>query len=425
MIKSEQRNITPLVSLLLSANVQFVLGFLLSIFLVGCIIWDLNFSTWITRTTRFNSLSIVSGIYLFSFFSLQRFLNFLGYLSLRSVIPTFALWTMVFLGLLFLFRLPYSVYFLIGSLSVMPIFFWGMSFIRNHYGRLRVAYVEKGLSVTLPEVATIRWEALKAPVTMDTLRADLVVADLRADLGKAWESFLADCALQQIPVYHSVRLIEMVSGRVRIDHLYENELGSLLPSKSYLLIKRLIDTLAIVCSAPVVLPVMLVTALLIKWESPGGVFFLQERIGQGGKPFTVYKFRSMCATSEADGAQFAAKNDMRVTRVGRFIRKVRIDELPQFYNVLRGEMSLIGPRPEQEQFVQSFKEDIPFYSYRHMVKPGISGWAQVMQGYAADAEDTKIKLEYDFYYIKNFSFALDILVTLKTIQTMLTGFGAR
>lgn len=425
MIKSEQRNITPLVSLLLSANVQFVLGFLLSIFLVGCIIWDLNFSTWITRTTRFNSLSIVSGIYLFSFFSLQRFLNFLGYLSLRSVIPTFALWTMVFLGLLFLFRLPYSVYFLIGSLSVMPIFFWGMSFIRNHYGRLRVAYVEKGLSVTLPEVATIHWEALKAPVTMDTLRADLVVADLRADLGKAWESFLADCALQQIPVYHSVRLIEMVSGRVRIDHLYENELGSLLPSKSYLLIKRLIDTLAIVCSAPVVLPVMLVTALLIKWESPGGVFFLQERIGQGGKPFTVYKFRSMCATSEADGAQFAAKNDMRVTRVGRFIRKTRIDEFPQFYNVLRGEMSLIGPRPEQEQFVQSFKEDIPFYSYRHMVKPGISGWAQVMQGYAADAEDTKIKLEYDFYYIKNFSFALDILVTLKTIQTMLTGFGAR
>ncbi len=160
-------------------------------------------------------------------------------------------------------------------------------------------------------------------------------------------------------------------------------------------------------------------------ESRGGVFFLQERVGQGGVPFTMYKFRSMCQDSEKDGSQFAQANDMRVTRVGKFIRKTRIDELPQFYNVLKGEMSLIGPRPEQKKFVDEFNKQIPFYNYRHIVKPGISGWAQVVHGYAANAEDTRIKLEHDFYYIKNFSFSMDLLILFKTIQTMLTGFGAR
>jgi len=133
----------------------------------------------------------------------------------------------------------------------------------------------------------------------------------------------------------------------------------------------------------------------------------------------------MCQDSEKSGAQFAQANDMRVTRVGKFIRKTRIDELPQFFNILKGDMSLIGPRPEQRTFVEQFEKEIPFYAYRHVVRPGITGWAQVTQGYAADADETRIKLEHDFYYIKNFSLWLDILIVLKTIRTMLTGFGAR
>ena len=133
----------------------------------------------------------------------------------------------------------------------------------------------------------------------------------------------------------------------------------------------------------------------------------------------------MCKDSEKEGAQFASAGDMRVTRIGRFIRKTRIDELPQFFNVLKGDMSLIGPRPEQKAFVDKFEEQIPFYNYRHIVKPGISGWAQVVHGYAADVDDTRIKLEYDLYYIKNFSLWLDILIIFKTLKTMVTGFGAR
>ena len=133
----------------------------------------------------------------------------------------------------------------------------------------------------------------------------------------------------------------------------------------------------------------------------------------------------MTQDSEKDGAKMASVGDMRVTRVGKFIRKVRIDELPQFFNILKGDMSLIGPRPEQKVFVDDFEDKIPFYNYRHIVKPGISGWAQVMHGYAANADETQVKVEYDFYYIKHFSFTLDVLIFFKTIKTMLTGFGAR
>lgn len=188
------------------------------------------------------------------------------------------------------------------------------------------------------------------------------------------------------------------------------------------------DTLVIIMTAPVVIPVVLLVAIGIRWQNRHNhesVLFTQHRIGQGGKLFTMYKFRSMIADAESNGAQMATSNDMRVTKFGSFIRQTRLDELPQFINVLRGEMSLIGPRPEQLDFVKRFNETIPFYRYRHIVKPGISGWAQVMHGYASDEDETKVKLEHDLFYIKNFSLTLDLLIVIKTIQTMVTGFGAR
>ena len=149
------------------------------------------------------------------------------------------------------------------------------------------------------------------------------------------------------------------------------------------------------------------------------------RIGEGGKPYTIYKFRSMTIDAEDEGPAFAVKNDVRVTRVGRFIRKMRLDELPQFLNIIKGEMSLIGPRPEQERFASQYRRSISCYSYRQMVKPGITGWAQVTHGYTADRDSTEVKLEHDLYYIKHFSIWLDLLISLKTFRTILTGFGAR
>jgi len=196
-------------------------------------------------------------------------------------------------------------------------------------------------------------------------------------------------------------------------------------SFKYLTTKRVIDLIAIALVLPLVMVIAVITAIAIKLESPGAVFFWQKRVGMNGKVFNMLKFRSMTSDSEKDGSQFAQSNDMRVTRIGKFIRKFRVDEIPQLWNVVRGEMSIIGPRPEQESFVNEFNKSIPNYSLRHMVMPGITGLAQTEQGYVADAEATITKLEYDLYYIKNMSLMTDLQITLKTIYTIMTGFGAR
>ena len=291
-----------------------------------------------------------------------------------------------------------------------------------------MAYIPLGHCQNFEQIFQIRWLRLEKPQLSDlqSKQIQAIVVDLSSpQLDEAWQRFLTKQTLQGRPVYNNRQVYESLTGRLPIHHLYENELGSLLPSQGYLWFKQLLDSLAIILVAPLVLPICLLTALLIRLESTGNVIFVQERVGQGGKLFKIYKFRSMTTDAEKHGAKLAQENDARVTRVGKFIRKTRIDELPQFINVLKGDMSLIGPRPEQLSFVKAFEQSIPFYNYRHIVKPGISGWAQVTQGYAGNEDETALKVQYDFYYIKHISFALDVLIVIKTLQTMLTGFGAR
>ncbi|MDS1140050.1 exopolysaccharide biosynthesis polyprenyl glycosylphosphotransferase [Pusillimonas sp. SM2304] len=258
---------------------------------------------------------------------------------------------------------------------------------------------------------------------LNDVRYDGVVADFQT-LTTDKERFLTACALENVPVYHAKTVYESLTGRVKIDKMSENNIGSLLPSSAYELTKSAIDIFIVVLTLPLVLPLSLFIALLIRVESPGPVIYTQTRVGRGNKPFTIYKFRSM-RFDQLAGEQFAGETDPRITRVGQVIRKLRIDELPQFFNVLKGEMSLIGPRPEQPSFVDDFNKQIPFYSYRHVVKPGITGWAQVRHGYAADSDETRVKIEHDFYYIKNCSLTLDFFIFFLTIRTMLSGFGAR
>ena len=177
--------------------------------------------------------------------------------------------------------------------------------------------------------------------------------------------------------------------------------------------------------APLLLPVCLIVAGLVRLDSPGPALFVQHRIGKGNRVFRMYKFRSMRPHDDDNLVpQFADQDAHRITRLGAFIRKFRIDELPQFFNVLKGDMSLIGPRPEQPGFVEKFEDEVPYYSYRHIVRPGITGWAQVNHGYATNTESTREKVEHDFYYIKNLSPTLDFLVTMRTLKTIATGFGA-
>jgi exopolysaccharide biosynthesis polyprenyl glycosylphosphotransferase len=190
-------------------------------------------------------------------------------------------------------------------------------------------------------------------------------------------------------------------------------------------LKRVFDVVASAVLLLLTAPVIVLFAILVKLDSKGPAFFRQTRVGLYGQDFDLIKLRSMRTDAEKDGAQFAQKDDPRVTRVGRFIRKVRIDELPQAWSVLKGEMSFVGPRPERPEFVSDLENQLPYYAERHMVKPGITGWAQINYPYGASLEDSRHKLEYDLYYAKNYTPFLDLLIMLQTLRVVLWHEGAR
>jgi lipopolysaccharide/colanic/teichoic acid biosynthesis glycosyltransferase len=295
--------------------------------------------------------------------------------------------------------------------------------VEAHFMRPRIAVVPGGRTESLTSLHGADWETLQDPEKIP-FHANAVVADLRAELPPDWEKFLAACALKGIPIYHSKMVAESLTGRVDIEHLSENSLGSVLPSSIYLRLKRIVDTLGVLVALPILLPVAGIAALLVKYEDGGPILFRQPRVGLGGEVFTILKFRTM-RPDASDGQHFTEGDDPRITRVGRVLRRYRIDELPQAWNILRGEMSWIGPRPESLVLSQWYESKIPFYSYRHIVRPGITGWAQVQQGYAAQIAAVTGKLQFDFFYVKHFSPWLDILIVARTIRTILTGFGSR
>ena len=188
-------------------------------------------------------------------------------------------------------------------------------------------------------------------------------------------------------------------------------------------IKRIVDIFAALCIGLVTVPIMIISALIVKLESKGPVFFKQSRIGLGNKPFMVYKFRSMKLHNEKEHSRYAEDNDDRITKFGNFMRKTRIDELPQLWNVLIGEMSFVGPRCEWDKLCKEYEKEIPFYNIRHSVKPGLTGWAQVRYPYGASVEDAHQKLQYDLYYIKHQTLAFDLIILFKTVKIVVFGRG--
>jgi lipopolysaccharide/colanic/teichoic acid biosynthesis glycosyltransferase len=293
--------------------------------------------------------------------------------------------------------------------------------------RRRFAIVPFGAVEGLAEIPGVDWSTLSRPRLYDTRNCDAIVADFSADLPDEWEAFLADAALAGRIVYQVKQLGEALTGRVELVHLSENSFGSLLPARGYFHLKGLVDFLFAVAILPLALPLMLVVAIAIRLDSPGPVLFRQVRVGHAGKRITVYKFRTMRPVDVEDERQAAmtSSDDERITRVGRTLRTLRLDELPQIINILKWEMSWIGPRPEAEVLSVWYTSELPFYRYRHVVKPGISGWAQVNQGHVAEVAEVRGKLAYDFYYIKYFSPWLDVLILFRTVKTMLTGFGSK
>lgn len=240
---------------------------------------------------------------------------------------------------------------------------------------------------------------------------------------------LLSARINGIPVMDLAAFYEQTTGEVPVDSLKASFLvygRGFAQDRARIAVKRVFDVVTSLALLAVASPIMLVTAIAIKLESKGPLIYRQERVGLAGKTFMCLKFRSMCNDAEKDGvAVWATKNDARVTRVGRFIRKTRIDELPQLISVLKGEMSMVGPRPERPSFVAQLRDQIPFYDVRHSVKPGVTGWAQVRYAYGASVEDALHKHQYDLYYVKNNSLFLDLLVIFETVSVVLFREGAQ
>jgi len=242
---------------------------------------------------------------------------------------------------------------------------------------------------------------------------------------------LLDCKMSGISVIDLLTLFERETGKIRTDILQPSWLflsDGFRESTFRRFWKRAFDIVAVLILLPMVLPLLLLLALVVWVESGfrGSVLYKQTRVSENGKLFRIYKFRSMFEDAEKDGvARWADKNDARITKVGSILRKYRLDELPQLYNILKGDMSFVGPRPERPEFVEHLSKIIPYYNERHRVKPGLSGWAQIRYPYGASEDDCEEKLQYDLYYVKNYSIFLDALIILQTVEVVFFGKGAR
>jgi sugar transferase (PEP-CTERM system associated) len=263
----------------------------------------------------------------------------------------------------------------------------------------------------------------------DKKAVDRVIVALSDRRGTMPVRELLDLRLNNVKVEEATDLLEKIDGRIAVDELHPSWLifseGFRLKG-SMIFRRRVMSWLISALLLILVLPLLPIIALLIKLTSPGAVLYKQKRVGRGGKPFYCYKFRTMRADAEADtGPTWAGDDDPRITKVGRFLRSTRLDEVPQLWNVFTGDMGFVGPRPERPEFVEWLSREIPYYNLRHLVRPGITGWAQICYQYGASLEESKEKLQYDLYYMKNISMAFDLYIIFLTIKTVLFGRGAK
>lgn len=259
-------------------------------------------------------------------------------------------------------------------------------------------------------------------------KAEVIIVALEDRRGTMPVTELIECKLDGIAIAAGIGFYEDLTGKLMVEMVNPDWIifsPGFKVGRFNSFCKRFADIVLSTMGLMLASPLMVLAALIIKLESPGPVFYRQERVGERGAPFWVIKFRSMCQDAEKNGAVWACQNDSRVTRFGGLIRKVRIDELPQLWNVLKGEMSFVGPRPERPVFVKELAKKIPYYSMRHNIKPGVTGWAQVCYPYGASEEDALRKLEYDLYYLKNLSPTMDLWIVFQTVKTVLFQKGAR
>ena len=343
-----------------------------------------------------------------------------GYL--RYVAPLAAIAYATIAVILVLLRSDYSRIQLFGSGALAMVWMAAIARLRARYLVRHYAVVPTSLIGTMPQVPSCKWLEFD-DIQMGGVRVDAIVADLAAGLTETELSALANAAIAGVPVLDRRFILENLTGRTPLGGLTPNEFGALLPSRQYLLVRRIIELALTVLALPLLLPALAGVALLVRLDSAGPIFFLQPRVGRRGRVFRMVKFRTMY--HGAAGPSFTSSADPRVTGVGAFLRRCRLDELPQLVNVLRGDMSWVGPRPEALVLDQQYVRDIPHFALRGIVRPGITGWAQINQGYAHDHDEMRSKLEYDLYYLKHCSLWLDVVIVLRTCAVIFAGTGAR
>jgi lipopolysaccharide/colanic/teichoic acid biosynthesis glycosyltransferase len=324
--------------------------------------------------------------------------------------------------LLLLMRSDYSRIQLFGSGVLAVLWMAFVAQLRARYLIRNYALIPAALMGTMPDIHTCRWLNFEE-VERDGVRVDAIVTDLAADLGEQQLQALASAAIAGVPVLDRRYVLETMTGRTPLGGLTPNEFGALLPSRQYLVIRRAIELALTILTLPLLLPILAVLAIVVRVTSAGPVLFVQPRVGRRGRVFRMIKFRTM--HHGAAGPSFTETSDPRVTSVGHFLRRSRLDELPQLFNILRGDMSWVGPRPEAFDLDQKYVRDIPHFALRGIVRPGVTGWAQINQGYAHEGDAMRLKLEYDLYYLKHCSLWLDLVIVLRTFAVVVAGTGAR
>lgn len=342
--------------------------------------------------------------------------------NMGYVAPIAVLTYAVIAALLLLLRLDYSRFQLFGS-GILTVLWMAMAAqLRARYMIRNYAVIPRTSIATMPELQACRWLDFDEVQRRQT-RVDAIVADLSVELPDGQIEALADAAIAGVPVLDRRYIVETLTGRTPLGGLTPNEFGSLLPSRQYLVVRRLIEIVLTVAVLPLLAVVLAIVAVWVRCDSAGPVFFVQSRVGRRGAVFRMFKFRTMY--HGAGGPSFTAAADPRVTRAGRFLRRCRLDELPQMFNVLRGDMSWVGPRPEALSLEKGYVRDIQHFALRGIVRPGVTGWAQINQGYAHDPDAMRSKLEYDLYYLKHCSLWLDLVIVLRTFAVVFRGTGAR
>jgi lipopolysaccharide/colanic/teichoic acid biosynthesis glycosyltransferase len=406
---------------------RLIIGILIAVVIPYLFRWDVEFIERVTRQTHINASFGVLIAVIVGFFFFERLARFPGIETVSHVFPIFAVTFLVIVSFYTLFRIDYSRLTLLTGFVACQAWFHAVYFANRWASRLEFAVVPLGHINDLVSMPHVKWSVLDGPQLADRPLSG-VVADLNADLPDEWETFLAAVSLDGVPVFAARQLRESLTGRVELDHLSENHLGTLMPNSIYKDARSVADRLIALVALPILIPIFCLIALVIKSESAGPVFFRQRRTGLYGREFLVWKFRTMYVdrpSTEPIADSLTMQGDPRITAVGKFLRRTRIDELPQLFNVLKGEMGWIGPRPVATVLADWFEVEVPFYRYRHIVRPGLTGWAQINQGYTSSINEEKIKLQYDLYYIKNYSFWIDALIILRTIKIIISGAGVR